>query len=667
MLQRLSRKFRGWLQGADPAAQTDAGSARTGDSAVPDGARRLYETGVELLRSGKASEALVPLDEAVAAHPHFAEAHDQAGLALRALGRHEEALARFQRALDARHDYVPAINHQGIAYLELQRYEEAEDSFKLALAYEPGSPEPCVHLAMTCWNQRRVDAAIAHFRRALELDSGLAEAHLMLATLLHSQGRLDEALESYRLALALTPGIPELHLNCGLTLLKLGRADEATDRFAEALALKPDFAEAYFNLGNARREQNRNREAIECYERAAELKPDYADAYTNLGSVLREQGAVDRALECYRRAVSLDPASVEPHHNMGVVFDQLGNMREAIACYEAAQRVKPEHPESQLNLAIARLALGDFKLGWEGYEWRFRQTNPELGAHVREFPYPRWNGQPLAGKRILVWGEQGIGDEILFAATYQEVIDAAQDCLIECAPKLVPLFSRSFPGARVVAKSDPPHPETAQGYDYQCPAGGLPRWLRPTLASFPRHGGYLSPPANRVAYWRARVAGLGAGPKIGFSWRSSNLKGARALHCTTLDQWGPIFSVRGAHFVNLQYDECAAELAHAREQFGVPVHAFVEVDLYNDLDEAAALTLACDLVISAPTAVSFLAGALGVPTWQMTYGTDWSKHGTEGYPCFPAITLFHRIWPREWDEILAEIGVRLRDYVKEHS
>jgi tetratricopeptide (TPR) repeat protein len=633
----------------------------TADHGVPDAARRLYESGGGLLREGKPAEALAALDAALAAHPEYAEAHDRAGLALRDLGRHEESLRRFERAIDLRHDFEAAIVHQGIACLELQRYEDAEDCFKLALARDQGSADLWTHLAMACWNQGRKGEAIAHFRRALGLDGTLADVHLFLAGLLHDEGLLEEAAESYRRGLALKPDVPELHANYGLTLLKLHRADEAAAHLEKAVALRPDFAEAYFGLGNARWEQQRDDDAQACFERALELRPDYGDAYVNLASVLKDRGEVGRALEYYRKAQLLNPDAVEPHHNMGVVLNLLGRPRDAIACYEEAQRIRPGHPDSLLNLAIARLQVGDLQRGWQDYDCRFRQTNPELGTRARAFSHPVWAGEPLAGRRILIWGEQGIGDEILFSAMYAEIVAAARVCVIECAPKLVRLFARSFPGARVVARSDPPHSETAQDFDFQSSAGSLARWLRPDLASFPAHSGHLAAAPERVARWRDRLAGLGPGLKVGFSWRSNNLKGERALACTRIEQWQPVFAVRGVHFVNLQYDDCRAELDNARQAFGVALNAFPEVDLFNDLDEAAALTQALDIVISAPTAVSLLSAALGVPTWQMSYGADWQVHGSDRNPWFPAMTQFKRAWNEEWGPILLAMAVRLRE------
>jgi hypothetical protein len=188
------------------------------------------------------------------------------------------------------------------------------------------------------------------------------------------------------------------------------------------------------------------------------------------------------------------------------------------------------------------------------------------------------------------------------------------------------------------------------------PVGDLSRWLRPTLNHFPSHSGYLTPPPDRVALWKEHLGHLGAGLKVGISWRSSNLKGRRALSCTSLDQWGAVFGVKGVHFVNLQYDECNTELAQARARFGVPIHAYSDVDLLDDMDEAAALTKALDLVISAPTSVALLSGALGVPTWQMNFGADWTRHGTEGYPWFPSIKVFPRAHDQTWEDILERIA-----------
>ena len=307
-----------------------------------------------------------------------------------------------------------------------------------------------------------------------------------------------------------------------------------------------------------------------------------------------------------------------------------------------------------MNLGFSQLSCGQLSEGWKNHEFRVALDRKRFARH------PSWAGESLTGKAILIWGEQGIGDEIIFASLYAEVIAQAARCVIECAPKLVPLFTRSFPAATVVAKTEPPHPATLNDLDCQCAAGSLAQWLRPNLASFPLTNTFLTPDPARVAHWRMQLTELGPGPKIGFCWRSSLATGERTLHYTTLDQWGPIFSTQGLHFINLQYDECRSELNQAKAQFSMPLHAFTEIDMYNNLDETAALIQALDLVISAPTAVSTIAAALGVDTWVMSYGTTWEAHGTDHTPWFPTLKYFNRTWNHTWDETIELLADQLK-------
>jgi hypothetical protein len=259
-----------------------------------------------------------------------------------------------------------------------------------------------------------------------------------------------------------------------------------------------------------------------------------------------------------------------------------------------------------------------------------------------------------------VWKEHSVGTQIVFAGMFPDLIARAGYCIVECTAKLVPLFARSFPDCDVVPRTDPPHPDTQHGIDFQIPSGGLARWLRTGLATFPRHQGYLAADPARVAWWKERLQKLGAGPKIGFSWRSIITRGERALDCTALDQWGAILRTPGARFVCLQYDECSAELGAAQAEFGVSLHRFGELDLFNDLDDAAALISALDLVISAPTAIADLSAALGTPTWRLDYGVDWKMHNAGHHPWFPAMRRFTRSLHQPWEEVIKKVAVELR-------
>jgi tetratricopeptide (TPR) repeat protein len=611
--------------------------------------------------------ALSRFREAVAISPDFAEAHHAAGLALREMGRNEEAIAAFQRAIDIKHDDSRALADQGFAYMALNRLDDASDSFALALAFDPKCAAGHLGLGILCHRQFRVRDAIEHLEHAVDLDPQSPVPLVHLSAVKQELNRLDDALACLEKAAVLAPNVAELKCNLGILCLKLGRAEEAEIHLRKALALKPDFPEAHFNLGNALSRRDRLDEAIDCYRRAIALRPGYVEAHRNLGYVYRLCGQLDNALASSRAALSLDPECAEAQLDVGAALYYQGRPWEAIACYRRALELEPDYPEAQLNLGLAYLAAGDFERGWAGFEWRFRQTDPDNRVFRREFPWPVWNGEDLAGKSILVWGEQGISDELMFASLFDEIIRAAGKCVIECAPKLVPLLARSFPAADVVPRNEPPHPATRARFDYQTAAGSAARWLRPARESFPRRAGYLVADEKRVEYWRRRLEELGSGLKVGFSWRSRDLKGVRALFSTRIEHWRVLFQVQGVHWICLQYDECDAELEFARREFGVKIHRPGEVDYFDDLDEVSALMKSLDLVISAPTVISVQAAALGMEVWQLNFGLDWQVHGTGRNLWFPTLVRYERRPDQTWPELLAGIARELSRRARERA
>ncbi len=581
------------------------------------------------------------------------------GAACRQIGRNTDALMAMQKAAELAPDDIESHNNLGNILLESGRIEEALSSFRQVIEIKPDNTDAHCNLGVALRQLGRLNEAQASYRRALQINPSFAQAHNNLGNTLKDLGRFNEAEVCYRDALAIKPDYSEAHNNLGATLRELGKLDEAVACYRCALAIKPDYAEAHSNLGFALRDLGQFDEALASCHRALELKPDYADAHGNLGGILKELGQLDDAIASCREALAIKPDLVIAHNNLGNALQTRGDSAAAITSYRQALTLKPDSIMARYNLGYAQLACGQLTEGWENHEFR------TCIDRTRFTQLPYWAGESLTDKSILLWSEQGVGDDIIFASLFSEIIARADRCIIECAPKLVPLFTRSFPDAQVIAKSDPPHPATQIGIDYQCAAGSLAQWLRPTLASFPHHNTYLIPDPARVTYWKIRLAELGSGPKIGFSWRSSLMTGERPLSCTTLDQWGPILTIPGVHFINLQYDECSAELDEARQRFGVPLHNFTEVDMYNDLDETAALIRALDLVITAPTSIYALTAGLGVNTWAMTYGIAWLSHGTEYFPWFPTLRYFSRQWNQTWNETIEYISEQLKLHVWE--
>lgn len=272
-----------------------------------------------------------------------------------------------------------------------------------------------------------------------------------------------------------------------------------------------------------------------------------------------------------------------------------------------------------LARAFDHLHHGRWDEGWSDYEARF-----DAWGQSYRLPQAPWRGEPLEGKSILVFREQGIGEEILFASCVPELVERSASCIVTCAHRLRALFRRSFPDALIrswessgkvvwMRTKEEAAALGAIGTDYQTPAGSVPRYLRRHTGDFPSVAGYLVPDRRRLRVWRERLAALGPGPKIGISWQGG--KDLANLRRVPWEIWRQIVTVPGACFVNLQYGDCARQLETMRRQWGVEVHDWEGSDRWWNLDALAAQIAALDLVITVPNATAHMAGAVGTPVW----------------------------------------------------
>lgn len=466
---------------------------------------------------------------------------------------------------------------------------------------------------------------------------GAAEAarYFDAAAKLHEGGRLEAAVAQYRRAVALLPRFAPGHMVLGLALAALGAADEAEH----------------------------------CLRRAIALQPDLGDAYLALGKLYAGSGNRETAAEWFRTALRYQPDSIAVLGELWKVLDELCIVEERADVAARFVALRPDHVEAQWDYALHALNAGRLSEGWPRYAYRWKRPGYEDWYY--KLPHPEWQGEPLAGKRILVWREQGVGDEIMFASCLPDLIEAAEHVIFACTDRLIPLFTRSFPRATVIdsARIEPPQPEQFD-LDYHTAIGALPRYFRPTVASFPARPSYLVADPAGVARWRERVAALGPGPKIGICWRSQFMTADRARVYSTLDQWEPVLRTPGAVFVNLQYDDCTLALATAADQFGVTVHAMPGLDLKNDFDGVAALMQNLDLVLSVASSTGELAGALGRPVWRLLPAppSDWTMLGhTDRRPWYPTMRVFTADRVGDWTSVFARVTGELQAFIRERS
>lgn len=453
------------------------------------------------------------------------------------------------------------------------------------------------------------------------------------ANRLRGEGELAQAIAMYRRLLLRLPDCAEVHNNLGLAQQDGGDPEGAEQSYRCALELKPGLAPVHNNLGTLLVSRGRHEEAEPFFRRALELDCAYLPAYVNLGCCLQVLERPEQAVELYRQAIDLDPAYLEARINLGTAYQELMRPQLAIRTYEELLGLAPEHPGGHWNLALSLLSVGEFERGWREYQWRLVDT-PE------RYALPRWEGEPLEGRTILLVCEQGLGDTLQFVRYAPLVARRGGRVLLECQiPSLKPLLSR-VPGVDAVFSRG----EQLPRFDCQASLLSLPHLFGTTLQRMPDRFPYLAAEPARAQQWRLRLSG-GAPLKVGLVWRGGPLPRNRACPFPEL---APLAEVPGVSFYSLQLGE-------------TPLPGVLPVsDLapqIGDFGDSAAILANLDLLISVDTAAAHLAGGMGVPVWLLLpYSCDWRWfQEVELSPWYPTLRIFRQKRPGEWAEVAGRV------------
>lgn len=437
-------------------------------------------------------------------------------------------------------------------------------------------------------------------------------------------------------------------LQQGFNALQRGDAAQATPLFDAVLKIDPTNFDALHLLGLARMEQGRNDEACSLIERALARRPGEPMALCNLGIARRAMGQPEAAIDAYRQALASRQEDAALHYNLGNALADLGHFDEAVEAFRRAQRLAPQDPSNYWNEALIHLVRGDFAAGWEGYEWGWPN-----GSRDKRFgsAAPLWDGsQPLAGRTILVWAEQGYGDTIQFVRYIPLLAARGATVVLECQRTLGAVMAGLEGLSRVVVRG-----EALPAHDFQCPLMSLPRGFGTTLASIPAPAAYLAADPQRLAQQAASLPA--ATRRIGLVWCGSSAHQGDSKRSLSLQQLLPMIERVGAgrefEFVCLQKDlrrSDEAALAH------LPA-GFFRGESLGDFADTAALIMSLDLVISVDTAVAHLAAALGRPVWLLLpHRPDWRwLLEREDSPWYPSARLFRQPWPGDWGEVLCRV------------
>jgi len=536
--------------------------------------------------------------------------------------------------------------------------------------------------AIKAWRRGDITRAGQLALESTNIDEGNAKAYHVLGMALERMGHLHKALVTYQRAFELDPEDPELLINLGLIAWNMKQIDGAARMFSHYIDACPESPLGYNNLGSILCDMGQPDQAIDTLRTAIFRMPHEPILWNALATVLAEEGRAEESLIFYNESVRLDPTFARLHHNLGYAYAHLGLLEQSFASYETAllhAKDPTERLETEHSRAICLIGMGRLEEGFRDFEVR---NSPRFRAYVNHLiKAPHWKGEDLTGKRLAVVGEQGLGDEFMFANILPDLARLVGDTgLLQIAvdPRLVALFQRSFPNAEVGTYDDrtllDPDGNKAlrflkfitdkQEPDYWIPMGSALQYLRKDIKDFP-HEAFMLPDQGRVAKFREALKAKGPGPYVGICWRSMMLAAKRAKYYSALDMWEPILKTPGVTFVNLQYGDAAAEIAHVREAFGIEIHA-MDVDLKDDIDGAAALSAAVDLVISAPTAAAANAAAVGTEVWFLTAGRTWPQLGTDEYPWYRKTHVYSPEKFGDWASLIPQVAGELASFVSSH-
>jgi Flp pilus assembly protein TadD len=444
------------------------------------------------------------------------------------------------------------------------------------------------------------------------------------------------------------PSNPEPWSNLGLCLSRNGQIQEAKTVLEHVVSIAPGYVPVLNNLCVVYQFLGEFDAQLATAIEAIRLNPRSSLAHNNLGTALMERGQLQEARQAFETSRLIDPANFEAEFNLARVALDESRHSDAISFLEAAL-VNPainsrrQRDMVTYHLSYSYLATGKLAEGWDLYEFGFSSSISPLIARRpdRRFSVPRWNGQALAKSQcLMIWREQGIGDELRFASLLSKLDIGLGKVIVECDPRLIPSFQRSFSSIEFRSPhyvNDSTERQTLDDYDFHCPIGSLPKFLMKDRSIFSQLGGYLQASPWQSARFAQRLCQYEGKRKIGICWRSHKLGFARDKKYTSLEDWKEIFAIKDAVFVSLQYGDVETEILDIEKSCGIRILRWPDVDLKEDLEAVFGLMRNLDVVISPSTAVLPMAGALGCPTFFVGHPVWWMLGETDVYPWFSSV------------------------------
>jgi len=633
----------------------------------------------------KNDEAIKSFDKAIKINPSYAEAYNNKGNALKEKGEHQLAAACHEKAIKLNPNYIEAITNLAIVYEIMGNFTKAEIYFSQALSLDPTNTSLLYNLSNCLFNSKDYKRAIEVCRKIIDLDPSFYYAYNRMGLCCIKLEIEEEAKKLFEKAIDVNPVYAEGLTNYGLILQKGRNYPLASVQFEKVLSIDPNSDEALVNLSKVYFDEGRLSKSIEIAKKGLSLKQfnipllknliasllllnsfDEAaveckkilsiekndpDTINLMGTILEKQGHYEQAKNHFLRAIELNENFVLAKLNIASLYLLEGNIDEATRVYVDIEEEQSDNPEVLYKKSVFALKMENFKEGWRYYENRWKV----FPMKTIKWPIqnkPVWQGE--RGKRVSLWMEQGIGDQIISLSLLSEVKQMCSILSVYVDPRLKDLCKRAMPEIDFVYDLEVLENTEC---DYHLPLGSVPGLIRNDISDFDRTAkGYFKADPQRVEAIRNEL-NLDGKTVIGISWKSFKSLNQEKKSVSLLDM-ERIFSGLDVVLVNLQYGDVDDEIRQFKEVTGIDIVQCASVDNREDLDGLAALIEVCDLVVSTSNVTIHMAGALAKDTWVMLprilVNFWWLVERTDSI-WYPSLTLYRQSNLDDWDSVYVSI------------
>jgi len=603
--------------------------------------------------SGRMQESESVFKELVEKYPVNSDVLNLIGVFYYQTARYSEAVAYMTKAIGINPLPVTFLN-LGHAFVALKNFGKAVESYQKAISLDPQYIDAYMTLGRVLSSLNHKNESILCYQQVISINPENFSAYNSLGLIYRGMDKYSEAINCYTKAIELKPDFTESVFNMANVLRISSNPDEALNYYRRAIELKPDFPEAYNNMGAVLNEKNDKIQAEICYKKAIEINPKFVESYCNLASIREEQGKIEEALALCRKAIEINPSYEEAYNKIGVMLYYNKRFDEAENWYRKALIKFPDSEEIHFNLGTIQILKENFEECWQNYNYRHFK-NPEQKKKLGMFRKPLWRGEPINGKTLFTYHEQGLGDSLQFVRYFPLLKQMGVNVIFKCQKPLIELFKQNYPDIEI---TDDLIDENILNFDAFLPLLNIQGAFRTNLNNIPTPEKYIEANPDKVNYYKNTFFNNDKF-KLGIFWQGSANNKNDKNRSISLDFFSEFEKMENVSLYSLQKGVGEEQLTNSSLNITHLGNTF------NDFSDTAAALANLDLLITVDTAIAHLAGAMGIPTWILIPFMPcwrWFLDRVDS-PWYDSVMLFRQREAGNWEEVKQRMMLALKEKV----